>query len=521
MKIQRLGLLAAALFAAVAPAVARADRLDNRLNTEMPAIVKSLKEKGYKNVGVLRFRVQRGEAKATFDPPLSGNLPTRVENFLVIHGGPVEKTALGVIHDAGPTAAKANISKWYSSPGDRRKLFDVNYRLAWGRDKVKPDVFLCGDVKVSKDVRKTTVTLKYFDKKNPTRLVELNSFTMNTDRDVLRDLGFSFGLSDKARVLMRGKRPSSSQADELVFEQMPKQPSIQPEKAKNDDPKNDDPKPDDPKPAPQKLEKVVVTPSNIGGVEVQMVVDGKSPEFRESSTEGDAIRWQIESPPQGAAVAFRLRNTSAKQLGVVLRLNGVSTIGEQKDEPERSRKWVIDPGKSYLVRGFYIVPETEARGKKVKKRGDDDGPTPDENPPKEKPEGKQAKYLPFKVLVGDEAKAAKEELSDKAGLIEVDVFEQGAEEQDMMVSGKGMPRSKEQKARESYVSLRSALLKAARLKTVDAPAGPSVVKREIIVVDKSATVEAPALKVVAFDNPTLVAHIAIKVVAPEEKVTPE
>jgi len=521
MMNQRQGLMAAALFAAAcAPGVVRADRLDNRLNAEMPAIVKSLKEKGFKNVGVLRFRVQHGDAKATFNPPLSGNLPTRLENFLVIHGGPVEGDALAVIHDAGPTAGKEKIAG-YSSPKDREKLFDVEYGLAWGRLKVKPDVFLCGDVKVSKDVRKTTVTLKYFDKKNPTRLVELNSFTMNTDRDVLRDLGFSFGLSDKARVLLRGKRPSSSQADELVFEQMPKQPSIQPDKAKNDDPKTDDPKTDDPKPAPQKLEKVVVTPSNIGGVEVQMVVDGKSPEFRESSTEGDAIRWQIESPPQGAGVAFRLRNTSAKQLGVVLRLNGVSTIGEQKDEPERSRKWVIDPGKSYLVKGFYIVPEVEARGKKGKKRGDDDGPTPDDNPPKEKPEGKQAKYLPFKVVVGDEAKAAKEELSDKAGLIEVDVFEQGAEEQDMMVSGKGMPRSKEQKARESHVSLRSALLKAARLKTVDAPAGPSVVKREIIVVDKSATVEAPPLKVVAFDNPTLVAHIAIKVVAPEEKVTPE
>src|SRR5262249_59889207 len=100
----RLGaaLLLAALLGTAAPA--RADLLDLKLNDAMPDVVAQLKKKGYKNVGTLRFQVKRAGKPASYGLPLSGSLATRVENLLVIHGGPKEKEALGVINDASKVA---------------------------------------------------------------------------------------------------------------------------------------------------------------------------------------------------------------------------------------------------------------------------------------------------------------------------------------------------------------------------------------------------------------------------------
>lgn len=163
-------LVASVLAAAVLVPLARADRVDSRLNDVMPRVVERLKAQNHKNVGVLRFRVQDGAGKETFDSPLSGRLVDRVENLLVIHGGPDERTALGVIHKAGWFASKQGVSSWYSKPADRRKLFEAEYPLAWGTKTVKADVFLTGKVSLNRGRKQTTVTLEAFDRANPTVL---------------------------------------------------------------------------------------------------------------------------------------------------------------------------------------------------------------------------------------------------------------------------------------------------------------------------------------------------------------
>ena len=132
-------------------------------------------------------------------------------------------------------------------------------------------------------------------------------------------------------------------------------------------------------------------------------------------------------------------------------------------------------------------------------------------------------YLPFKILVGDEAKTARTELGDKAGLIEIDVFEEGTAkaqgEQQMQISARGIPPSKEAKARESYRSLRKALLASANLKTKTVasrdPKTLKVAKRELIVEDKDKKTVGSKLKVVDFNATTPVAHLVVKVIAKE------
>jgi hypothetical protein len=527
--MRRLGVMMAALVLGSTPAIGWADGLDNRLNEAMPAIVKALKDKGYKNVGVLRFRVRRGIEAPGFDTPLSGNMVTRLASFLIIHGGPVEKEALGVIENASAVAGRAKIASWSDSAAARGKLFKLDYPLAWRKDGedvlVEADVFLTGQVKTSRDLRKTTVQILAFDRAEPNKLVELKSFTMKTDRDLLRDLGYSFRLSDKARASLVAKRGvPSAEVDDMLFPELPKQKrkSHAPEPSKAPDEKTEDvfarldkAEPDDKeedKEEPKAGEEDGVTPENVGGIEVKMLAGGKPQDIRRTGAAGDVARWMVTSPPAGKEVIFKITNKNKKRMGVVLRLNGVNTVNLQTQEPERCQKWILNPGEVYKIRGFYELP----KDKSAKRGEDEEEPKNDEDPPA-KPKRLPMKVFPFKVLVGAAAKTAKADMGDKAGLIEIDVFEEGSEKGELKVTGKGLPTTEKEKARESFIRLRNAHIKHARLKTKVV----ATTKREIIVAAPEATPPAPGegIKVESFDNPSIVAHLAIRVATPEADVS--
>jgi len=246
------GVLALTVLAGLLPAAARADVdvLDKELNAviggsvekKVPSLYDTLKEKCYNNVGVLRFRVQRGSAKASFKAPLCGSLATRVENLLVMHNAEDPKDVLGVIHDAGAVAGKKKIASWYSKPDARKKLFELEYPLAWGQGggkppaQVKADVFITGLLKTSPDMRKTTVTLQYFDPKT-TDLVTWKTFSFKSDRNIPRGFGYSFAIPSKARArLVASRSAKGADVDDLAFEDLPKQD----QQDKKDDKKQDE-----------------------------------------------------------------------------------------------------------------------------------------------------------------------------------------------------------------------------------------------------------------------------------------
>lgn len=502
---KRLGLLVAAVTAGIAlTSGARADRLDNQLNGQMGDIVTGLKKK-YKNVGVLRFRVQEGTKKESFDSPLSGRLVERVETLLMIHNGPDESKALGLARDVSKTATKAKIGAWYSNPAERNKLFKLKYPMAWGSETVTPDAFVTGKVALSKDRKKTIVTLEAFDKDAPATLRKLGTITMDTDRFVLRDLGYSFALTKQAKARLVAKR-SMSDEDENFVEEVEQQSKGKPQTKTQGETRAE--------------------PRNIGGIAMELLVKGEPVTIREAATQGDAIKWQVDSPAAGSEVAIRLRNTTGKRLAAVLRLNGVSTINEQKDDPENAAKWVIPAGRSYLIRGFYMV-ETEGaaekRGKAIK-RGDDTLVIDETQGEKQKQNDKQPaeksgpKIKPFTVLAGEAARAVIAEMGEKKGLIEVDVFEEGPEkDSEMLISPKGLPPSKAKEARTSYLGYRSALLKSSKLtSTVETKKeGRLVVKREVIVPDKTILEANEKIRMTDFPNARLVSRITIKVMPGE------
>lgn len=498
-------LLLGAVLAFAVPAAARADQMDLKLIQEMPTVLEKLKKHGYKNVGVLRFSVKQYGQKAAYKTPLSGSLATRLENLLVLNAGDEAKTRLGVIHDASSTARKEKIGAWASNPTEQSKLFKLNYPLAWGTQSVKPDAFLTGTVELSKGLKKTTLKLELISKTAPTKRLNIALFSFDTDRQVVRDLGYSFALSTQTRSRLIKTRAVARDADKFILDEVPN--VIVP----NDDKKNppDDKKdPDKKDPPPEKKDPPAndtqAKPDNIGKVSVELLADDTAADIRESATTGDAVKWQVNSPKVGQKIAFRLKNNSDKRLAVVLRINGVNTINEQTDVPENCGKHVLDKGETRVVKGFLVIEE----------KGD------------KPPEGKvPLQVKPIKVLVGEEAAAKKEELGDKAGLIEVDVFEEGngpPTETGTKVTLRGLAPSKAKTLRRDYNTLKKALLASARLKTKKemVKRGTEVVSREVLVPDATAMTPDPAgATIVSFQKPQPVARIAIRVVA--DVMTPE
>jgi len=451
-------LLPALLLVAIA-GTARADRLDEQLNKRLPDLIEQLKRK-YKNVGVLRFRVQDGNRKETFDSPLSGRLVERLETMLILNNGSDESKALGILYKPGLTAARSKIATWFA-PAERARLFRLDYPLYWGNRSVKADAFLTGKVTVSPDRKKTRLELQLFDRQQPEKLQELAAFDVPTPLSIVRDLGYSF------KVVKRS-------IDEGAMEEQPNVPQL---------PNSDDPNPSKPQ----------VDPANIAGIQLQVLANDESVEIRPSGAATTAFSWQMGCPKPNDKIAIRLINLTEKKLGVVLRLNGVNVLNEDRKDPESSPKIIMTPNRRQLIQGFVLFNMPEAPGARV-----------------------TTTTLPFKVFVDDEAKQLSEQLGEKAGLLEVDVFEEVGkkDETNILVATRGLPPSKEKEARASYHELRSQLLKSNNLitKVVNTKGADGLVRtREIIEVDRNAQTTGPGVEVVDFKG-SLRARVGIKIV---------
>ena len=131
-----LGLILAAW--ASGPTAARADNIDLALLDEAPKIMAYLHKQGYKNVGVLEFRVQKGKEHADFGTgTLNSNMATRLENALILLDDPADP--IGVVRDASQHALSRDKKATYLTADGRKALMAASYPLAWGKEVVKPD----------------------------------------------------------------------------------------------------------------------------------------------------------------------------------------------------------------------------------------------------------------------------------------------------------------------------------------------------------------------------------------------
>lgn len=299
---------------------ARADNLDAALLKQAPKVMQYLKDKQYQNVGVVKFRVQKGKEPLTFRAgPLNSNLASRLENALVLMND--KEKPVGIIHDADKVAHDRRLSS-YSSDAGMGKLFEQHFPLAWGDRTVRADAFLTGTVRVPADMKTANVTIQAFAP-NASALETVATFTVDVDRALLNDLGQSFSLN--ARSLTKKTRALDLEAsdDAATRDQTPGSASTQ---------------------TSEKL------------LDFEIRYNGQRQTYAADPQNGGEM--VVAEPQEGQKVTFLLKSTAKDTIAVALMINGKNSLYEQEVEPVACKKWILDPGVEVEIKGFQFDAAT-------------------------------------------------------------------------------------------------------------------------------------------------------------------
>jgi hypothetical protein len=311
----------------VPKADARTAGLDAALLEEAPQILAALREKGYKNVGVLKFRVQRdGEEVSDNVGPLNQELATRLEMALVLADD--GKEPVGIIRGASDVAALIPNANHRDPEKGQPPLFGPKYPLAWGDSLVKPDAFVYGGAKFSPDLRFMMIQISIFGK-DPKATVHGDPFIVPCDPDLLVEAGESFfvrGAFGKEQDALTPAKAIKAAADLRAQPPLVTSPLIDPE-------------------APVKLE--VRYDGKVVPVELQ-----------------DDGRFHIPEPKEGQKVSFVISRQKGvnERLGVVLKVNGSNTLFREQLPDGQGRKWVLEPGTNSLTVDRFRTEEKDDTG---------------------------------------------------------------------------------------------------------------------------------------------------------------
>jgi hypothetical protein len=296
--------------------------LDRELVRQAPRVIRYLRDNGYENVGVLKFLVSKdGKDFSDNVGTVNLQLAQRLELALILANDP--RRPLGIITDASAVAAGIRRAN-HLRPEGRRLLFEATYPLAWGEKKVTPDAFLTGTAGLSPDLRTLTLSILVFDKKTNKLQEVVRDFTAAVKPELLSEMGESFRL--------RGVRESD----------------------------------DEPTPMPDRLrEKALSEAAGVreGKGKVHPVLDPDAPvrlairyDNRPVQVEVRGGRAFVREPTEGEKVQLILRRDGSKErYGVVLKVNGVSTIFRQRLPDLSCRQWILEPGAAPLtLDGFQV-----------------------------------------------------------------------------------------------------------------------------------------------------------------------
>ena len=238
-----------------------------------------------------------------------------------------------------PAARRQKLT--YLTEEGRKKLFGLEYPLVVGGGKATPDLFFTGVIQLDSEKQTTRVEVLAFgrDSKDlePTGIV----IQVKTDRPLLADTGSSFVLN--RRALRDREREDDAEA-------------IRDAESRREGKTE---------PALKSMQRLVELKLYLDDVAVGLEPDRANP--------GNA-RFTCRPPRPGEKVRFALKNLSDRRLAVVLQINGMNTLYEEKLEAIRCRKWVLPPeARPLIIDGFYVketgknrkefvvLPEKESR----------------------------------------------------------------------------------------------------------------------------------------------------------------
>lgn len=305
-----------ALVVATLAGPVRADHLDSALVRQAPRLVEEMRRAGYKNVGILKFEVQKDDAlpSRSFSEFNTG-LATRLENALVLAADLRNPVGIARTSQADPS----------------KNLFGSRYPLAWGTQSVSVDAFLTGVVHLHLNGPQkgtTTVTIRALDRKNP-RPRDLMTFRIATDRSLLADTHTTFALRKATVAGLRSRQLSEQTADQEANQDASQTDASEPGTITA---------PDD-----QTTENQADFSQFLS---FKVLYDGQE-------AAGDGLH--IARPQPGQKVEFVM--TAKERIAVLVRVNGLNTLKLERDRnPDQFSHWVLEPGREYRIRGFY--PDT-------------------------------------------------------------------------------------------------------------------------------------------------------------------
>jgi len=299
----------------------RPQPLERELLRVAKELVKELKDRGYANVGVLKFRVSKdGQALSDHAGTLNLFLARRLEVALVLANDP--RRPLGIIDNATAVAHRTRGTNHLTREG-RRKLFEARYPLAWGKEEVSPDAFVTGIAQVGPDLKTLEVSLFVFDQKKNKLEPVGKDFKALLQPGQLAELGESFstrGLFDAGAVNL---------VEEKAKEEKVVQSAAKVKEGKATHPANDPQ-------APVKLE------VRYDGRPVPLEVrDGKA--FVPEPREAQAVELVLK------------RDNSGDRYGAVLKVNGENTLFKERLSDLECKRWILDQGHGPLtVKGYQV-----------------------------------------------------------------------------------------------------------------------------------------------------------------------
>jgi len=328
------------------PSVSRADRIDEALISHAPEITKYLVQKGCKNVGVLPFRLQKGDKLPQFRGGLIvNNMVDRVQHSLVFAANP-EAPPIGIVDFA---AKKGHVTS-YRTVADRKNLFKVEYPLLWGKPprQVPVDTFLTGKVAVSSDYRTAIVTIEAIDRTGSLTKKPVSEFKVKSDRYILADLGrgysvkqvkLSRGIAAAGDIIEDGDPPPSG--NPTTTDSLP-EPKVENGVTNGTD-------------SSSQMETVVSLDNSDKSFPVEWTVyyDGVAQAPQADPDSPGGRNFVIADPQPGQKVTFGVKNTGGSTLGLVLTVNGVSTLYEDTGLPDQMQPWILAPGTQFAIRGFH------------------------------------------------------------------------------------------------------------------------------------------------------------------------
>jgi len=118
-------------------------------------------------------------------------------------------------------------------------------------------------------------------------------------------------------------------------------------------------------------------------------------------------------------VTILVRSLAQERIGLVLMVNGTSTLYEQQGEPSKCLAWVLDPGRQYMIKGYQQDNQT---------------------------------FKPFRVLSSADSAAAP--YNKNTGLIQFHLFRSGAPGGAKSITGKDASSKDDTTGQSMNISLR-------------------------------------------------------------------